>query len=161
MNEDHYSHDFDDCSQGFDVDSNSKNEETIKRRLNRRSNRRSQESELKSNRSGPSSRNIEENDQNRWQNHSDLSSNDTISGRDTRKKHSSQKKLLNEYWSNIDNWVKIITFLVKKRNLSKLSATFKAVYCRLTTVRKTTTKNCQYVRDFDLDMKFNELLRVA
>ena len=64
MNEEYYSHDFDDCSQDFDVDNNSKDEETT--RLNRRSNRRSQESELKSNRSRSSSRNIEENDQNRW-----------------------------------------------------------------------------------------------
>ena len=159
MNEEYYSHDFDDCSQDFDVDNNSKDEETT--RLNRRSNRRSQESELKSNRSRSSSRNIEENDQNRWQNHSNLSSDDTISDRDTRKKHSSQKKLLNEYWSNIDNWAKMITALVKKRNLSKLFATFEAAYCRLATIRKTTVKNCQYVRDFDLDMKFNELLRVA
>ena len=62
MNEEYYSHDFDDCSQGFDVDSNSEDEDT---RLNRRSNRRSQESELKPNRSRPSSRNIGENDQNR------------------------------------------------------------------------------------------------
>ena len=89
INEEYYSHDFEDCTQGFDVDNNSEDEETTKRRLNRRSNRRSQESKLKFNRSRSSSRNIEEINQNRWQNHSDLSSNDTISNRDTRKKHSS------------------------------------------------------------------------
>ena len=65
MNEEYFSHDFDDCSQSFDADSNTENDETMKRRLNRRSNRRSQESKLKSNRPRPSSRNIEENDQNR------------------------------------------------------------------------------------------------
>ena len=159
MNEKYFSHDFDDCSQNFDVDNNSKND--VKRRLNRRSNRRSKESELKSNRSRSSSRNIEENDQNRWQNHSNLSSNDTISDRDTRKKHSSQKKLLNEYWSNIDNWNKMTIVLVKKRNLSKLFVIFEAVYCRLATIRKTTTKNYQYLRDLNLDIKFNELLKIA
>ena len=55
----------------------------------------------------------------------------------------------------------MIIVLVKKRNLSKLSIVFEAVYCRLATVRKATTKNCQYVRDFDLDMKFNKLLKIA
>ena len=55
----------------------------------------------------------------------------------------------------------MIIVLVRKSNLSKLSVVFEAAYCRLATIRKATAKNCQYVRDFDLDMKFNELLRVA